>query len=164
VGRDRRSLGLPRPPATGAVPPDRELAYAELHRRATALLDAGKLREAKLAVDSARREFPDAPGVEVLACELDLRQGRPRPAEKACTRALGAMPDLPRAHYLLGHLRLQTNARQAAIEELRRCIELDPRESAAWQTLAEVYRVSGKRQELASLRVEFQKVFARPLR
>ena len=74
------------------------------------------------------------------------------------------MPDLPRAHYLMAHVRLQANARQAAVDELRKSIELDPRAPGAYETLAEIYRAGGKRQELTALRVEYQKVFSRTLR
>ena len=41
---------------------------------------------------------------------------------------------------------------------------LDPRASGVYETLAEVYRADGKRQELAALRAEYHKVFSRPLR
>jgi predicted Zn-dependent protease len=162
--QQRRSYGLPHPPAPGAVPAERELAYGALHRKAAGLLDAGKLREARAAVDAALREFPGTPGLVALSCEIEVRQHRTRQAEKTCEQALAAMPDLPRAHYLLAHVRLQSNARDGAVQELRKSIDLDPRASGAWETLAEVYRATGKRQELATLRAEYQKVFSRALR
>jgi tetratricopeptide (TPR) repeat protein len=164
VTQQRRLFGVPRPPAAGSVPPDREPAYAAHHRKAAALLDAGKLREARAAVDGALREFPGVPGLESLSCEIEVRQHRLRLAEKACERALGGMPDLPRAHYLMALVRLQSNARPAAVDELRKSIELDPRASGVYQTLAEVYRANGKQQELAALRAEYHKVFSRRLR
>jgi tetratricopeptide (TPR) repeat protein len=161
---ERRVFGLPRPPAAGSIPADKELAYAAKHRQAFALADGGRLREARATVDAALKEFPGVPGLEALSCEIDVRQRRLRPAEKACEKALAAMPDLPRAHYLMAHVRLSSNAHQAAAEELRKSIELDPRASGAYETLAEVYRATGKRQELAALRAEYQKVFSRTLR
>jgi predicted Zn-dependent protease len=163
LGQARRNFGVPRPPAAGSLAADRELAYAARHRQVAVLLDTGKLREARSAVDAGRREFPGVPGLEVLACEVEVRQHRPRPAEKACGQALTAMPDLARAHYLMAHVRLQFNARSAAVDELRRSIDLEPRASGTWETLAEVYRADGKRQELAALRAQYQKLFSRAL-
>jgi predicted Zn-dependent protease len=162
--QERRTFGVPRPPAPGSVPADRELAYAARHRRAASLIDGGKLREARAALDAALKEFPGVPGLLALSCELEIRQRRLRQAEKACGQALEVMPDLPRAHYLMALVRLNTNAREAAIGELHKSIELDPRASGAYETLAEVYRAAGKRQELAALRAEYQKVFSRALR
>jgi predicted Zn-dependent protease len=164
VARARRVFGVPRPPAPGSVPADRERAFAQVHGRAAQLLDAGKLREAHSAIEAGLRDFPGVPGLEALSCELEVRQHRIRQAEKACGVALAAMPDLPRAHYLMGHVRLQTNAQKAAVEELRKSIDLDPRASGAYETLAEVYRANGKREDLAALRAEYQKVFSRTLR
>jgi predicted Zn-dependent protease len=160
IGQERRGYGLPR----GALPPGRELAYAERHRRCAELVDAGRVREARAALDQAHREFPDVPGLDVLSCELELRQGRSGSAEKLCGKALARMNDLPRAHYLMAHIHLKANARQAAIDELKTSLDLDPRERGTWETLAELYRAAGKRQELAALKAEYSKRFSRPLR
>lgn len=160
VTHDRRMFGAP----AGAIPAERELEYADRFRAVATLMETNKLREARAAVEAARRDWPDVPGLEVLACEIDARQNRARQAEKACAHALSVMPDLPRAHYLLGHAKLQSGARDAAIAAFRKAIELDPRESSPWQSLAEVYRATGKRQELAALKTEYQKQFSRPLR
>jgi predicted Zn-dependent protease len=100
----------------------------------------------------------------VLSCEIELRQGRVRQGQKACAHALSVMNDIPRAHYLLGHAKLQTGARDGAAESLRRAIELDPKEAAPYQTLAELYRHTGQKQQLASLKAEYEKVFSKPMR
>ena len=99
-----------------------------------------------------------------LACEIDARQNKLRPAEKACSHALTVMPDLPRAHYLLGHIRVNSGARDGAVAAFKKSIELDPRESGPWKSLADLYRMTGKREALASLREEYQKVCSRPLK
>jgi predicted Zn-dependent protease len=158
--QDRRMFGMP----AGSVPADKERDYADRYRRVASLIEGNKLRDARAAADAARKEFPAVPGLEVLACEIEARQNRTRAAEKACSQALTVMPDLPRAHYLLGHVKLQSGAREAAAAAFRKSIELDPRESSPWQSLADVYRASGKRQELAALRAEYQKQFSRPLK
>jgi tetratricopeptide (TPR) repeat protein len=160
LAHDRRRLGVP----TGALPADKELDYADRFRKVLSLIDGNKLREARAALEAARKDFPDVPGLEVLSCEIDARQNKLRPAEKACAHALTVMPDLPRAHYLLGHIKLNSGARDGAIAAFKKSIEIDPRETGPWQALADVYRVSGKREALASLKLEYQKVFSRPLR
>jgi tetratricopeptide (TPR) repeat protein len=161
--QERRQYGLPRPPAPGALPADKELAYAGQHQKVAALLEANKLREARVALEPALKQFPGVPGLAAFSCEIDVRSHRARPAEKACAQALEAMPDLPRAHYLMAHVHLQSNARQSAVDELRKSIALDPRAAGAYETLADVYRATGKRQDLATLRAEYQKIFSRPL-
>jgi predicted Zn-dependent protease len=160
LARNRRTFGLP----AGAVAADAEPAYAEAFRRIVALIDASKLREARTAVEAARATYPAVPGLEVLSCEIDARQGRLKPAEKACAHALSVMPDLPFAHYLLGHIRMQTGARASAIAAFRKSIELEPHESSPWRSLADLYRMTGEREALASLKTEYQKVFSKPLR
>jgi tetratricopeptide (TPR) repeat protein len=163
LAHDRVTFGLP---AGGKVnlAPERESAYADRYRAAAELLGAGKLSAARTAATAGLREFPGVPGLQVIACEIEMRQSRARAAEKLCQEALAAMPDLPRAHYLLGHVRMAGGKRDAAIGELRRSLELDPTESGTWETLAEVYRATGKRQELAQLKADYQKRFAKPLR
>jgi predicted Zn-dependent protease len=160
LAHDRRMFGVP----PGALPPEREAEYADRFRKIMRLMEAGKLREARTAADAARKDFPDLPGLDVLSCEIDARQNRFKPAEKACKHALSVMPELPRAHYLLGHIAAAQGARDGAIAAFRKSIEIDPKENAPWQSLADLYRMSGKREALASLREEYQKVFAKPLR
>jgi predicted Zn-dependent protease len=160
VAHDRRMFGVP----VGGLPPAREVDYASRYRKVTALIDANKLREARTAVEAGRKEFPNVPGLEVLACEIDARQNKFRPAEKACSHALTLMPDLPRAHYLLGHIKLNSGARDGAEAAFKKSIELEPKESGPWRSLADLYRVYGKKEALASLREEYQKVFSKPLR
>ncbi len=164
LARDRATLGLPPAGGKPGLDAERELAYAERHRRLVDLLSAGKLREARAGVVEALREFPGTPGLEVLACEVDLRQGRTRQAEKACERALAAVEGLPRAHYLLAHTRLGTGKRDAAVASLRRAIEIEPEQAAPWETLADVYRAAGRRQELARLKADYETRFSKPLK
>ena len=165
IARERRNLALPRPPAGEPRPePATEMGYVAAFRNASRLLDARRIREGKLALEEARRHIPTAPGLDLLACEIDLRQNRPRQGEKSCQRALDAMTDLPRAHYLLGHAKLQSGARDAAAASLKRSIDLDPKEIGPWEALADIYRASGKRQELATLKAEYEKLFSRPLK
>lgn len=158
---DRLNFGLP---AGAAVAPEREPVYVDRYRQLADLMMSGKLREAHAAVTRALREFPAVPGLQVIACEIEVRQSRARAAEKPCRDALTAMPDLARAHYLLGHVRMAAGKRDVAIAEFRRALELDPTERGVWETLAEVYRSTGKRQELAQLEADYQKRFGKALK
>jgi len=162
VLRDRRSLGMP---ASGAsrLPAEREPALADGVRRVRALLGADRLKEASAEAERGLRAFPGAPGMLVVACEVDMRARR-RGAERRCTEALAAFEELPRAHYLLGHARLAAGKRDAAITSLQRARALEPEDSATWETLADVYRMAGKRDELAQLRTDYQKAFGQPLK
>jgi tetratricopeptide (TPR) repeat protein len=160
LAHDRRMFGVP----AGALPPEREAEYADRFRKVMRLMESGKLREARAAAEVARKDFPALPGLEVLSCEIDARQNKFKPAEKACSHALSVMPDLPRAHYLLGHIHAAQGSRDPAIAAFRKSIEIDPKENAPWQSLADLYRMTGKKEALASLKVEYQKVFSKPLR
>jgi tetratricopeptide (TPR) repeat protein len=150
IERLRRAVGLPRARARFSLPPEREAGLVALFWELTALVN-GQKREARDRIAAAQREYPNAPGLAMLSCELDVRAGRARAAQKACAAALAGMEDFPRAHYLLAHTRLATGAVAAAVAPLRRAIELDPGERSAWLTLADVYRKLGRRDELKAL-------------
>jgi tetratricopeptide (TPR) repeat protein len=155
VARARSFFGLPAASERFHPRPEEEPGYADAVLGGIELLGAGKLREARAASDKALRQFPGGPGLLVLACEIGLREGHPRPAAKQCAAALAAMEELPRAHYLLAQARLATGQADAAIAPLRRALALDPRERAYWESLADVYRGLGRRKELMSLLADY---------
>src|SRR5207248_9023679 len=82
LAHDRLTLGLPADAEKVKLAPEREPAYAERYRAAADLLGAGKVREARVAVTAALREFPAIPGMQVVACEVELRQSHARSAGK----------------------------------------------------------------------------------
>lgn len=161
IERQRLVLGFG--PGGSGVPPDDEPVLAERLRKTMEAVGRGRRREARAAVDQLMKDYPKAPAALVLACEQDLREGRARQAERRCTQALAAEERLPRAHYLLGHLRAETGKREAALAAFRRAIELDPKDEGAWHALADLFRIAGRRDDLAALKTEYEKTFAKPM-
>jgi predicted Zn-dependent protease len=148
----------------GALPVERETEYADRFRKVTRLMEAGKLRDARAAVDAARKDFPACPALEVLSCELDARQNRFKPAEKACTHALSVMPASTARALSTGTIQAAQGARDGAIAAFRKSIEIDPKESAPTSRWPISTGCRGRRTRWPSLKVEYQKVFSKPLR
>jgi tetratricopeptide (TPR) repeat protein len=136
--RARRRLGLPLDGARFNLTSEREPVYAAIQRHVFELIEAKDLKRARAEVAAALGDFPGAPGLQTLSCEIEARQRNLRAAEKACQAALAAMDDLPRAHYLLGYMRLNLGKREAAIAEFRRVLALDPEDRSALEALAEL--------------------------
>jgi tetratricopeptide (TPR) repeat protein len=156
IKRAQRMYGL------GKVAPDREPEYTRAFDEIGEALGAD-LPRARSLLERALTAFPAAPGLTMLACEARLRAGRGAQAEKQCVAALDGAPDLPRAHYLLGLIRLNGGKRDAALDELKRAMTLDPDDPAPWSTLADLYRMTRRRDERAALAEDYQKRFGKPL-
>jgi predicted Zn-dependent protease len=150
----RRHYGLATP---GAVPPDAEPGYTQTFDQLAHAMGEGAAVNVELQAALARH--PGAPGLIVLSCEVQLRAGRRRQAEKLCASALQAAPEMARGHYLLGILTLDAGRRGDGETHLKRAIELDPDERNAWQALGDVYRMAGKRADLAALAEQYRKRF-----
>jgi Flp pilus assembly protein TadD len=150
----RRRLGLPADSKRFSLPVDAEPDYALAVQDAGRLMQAGRTREAQLAIDRSLKKYPGAPGLLVAQCELLMRQGRPRAAGKPCSDAIAVMEDLPRAHYLLGCIQAETGQPERAITSLKRAIALEPNDQQAWDALAQLYKALGRT-------AEYQKFAAR---
>jgi predicted Zn-dependent protease len=159
LARARRFFGLP---ATSKLPPEREAAYAAAFTRANTAVSAKKIAQARKLVDSALTEFGAIPGLQVLACEVAMRQGRLGDAQKSCAAALAGMEELPRAHYLVGHLHLAKDDGAGAAVSFRRAIALDPKVPAFWDVLAETYTMLGRQKDLRALAAERAQAFGAP--
>jgi tetratricopeptide (TPR) repeat protein len=156
IQRFARFYGLPAP---ASVPADAEPAYV----RVIATLLEAPGGPALADVTAALATYPRAPGLLMVQCEARLRDGKRREAEKACTTALDAAPELARAHYLLGLLESDRGRRVEAVLHLRRSIDLDPEQRSPWQALGTVYRLGGKRKEWREIGEEYQKRFGAKL-
>ena len=154
VLRARRIWGLPRGDGHAGLPPEEEVAFVALWRSVLADLDRGKVKQARSAVAEGEKRFASVPGLHTLLCEAALVQGQLGPAAKACTAALAAMEEQPRAHYLLAHVKLTQGSRQAALAPLKRAVELDPREREPWLELAQLYRDLGRGKEASQALVD----------
>ncbi|MBT8092251.1 MAG: sulfotransferase [Gammaproteobacteria bacterium] len=73
----------------------------------------------------------------------ELQAGRINEAAACCQRVLGATPDLPEGHFLVGLIALETRETITAISAFGSVTKLDPRHGAAWAQLARLYYSAG---------------------
>ncbi len=64
-------------------------------------------------------------------------------ASKCCQRVLGAKPDLPEAHFLVGLIALEMRQTRTAISAFGSVTKLDPQHGAAWAQLAKLFFKAG---------------------
>jgi predicted Zn-dependent protease len=156
--RARRFFGLPATtvlPVKGADDVDaREAAYAVAFTRANTAVSARKVAQARKLIDAAVAQFGATPGLQVLTCDVAMRQGRLPEAHRSCASALAGMEDLPRAHYLVGHLHLSKDDGARAVTSFRRAVDLDPTVPAFWDVLAETYTMLGRSKDARAVAAE----------
>lgn len=164
----RHRLALP--PAARAeklgLPPGREVAYVAGFRAISQALDQGDARQAREQLAPFAAAFPDAPGVDLIACELDMRERNARrraQAGKRCEVALAKYEGTTRALALLALLAADQRRDTVAEQHLRRAIHLDPADPGPWRMLADLYRATHARQRLAELESQHQALFSTPL-
>jgi tetratricopeptide (TPR) repeat protein len=153
--RAGRTYGLP---AKG-ITPENEPAYIRTFEG----LAKGLNRSSGGAVAKALETYPQAPGLLMLECDVHLKAGRARQAEKSCNSALEGAPELARAHYLVGRLDADRGLADEAMTHLRKAVELDPLSGQHWSTLSAFYRTRGKAKELQELAEEYEKRFKQKL-
>ena len=158
IKRSRRIYGLVSP---AAIAPDHEPDYIHTFDALSLALAAKHLAQSDL--DAALATYPKAPGLKMIACEARLRANKRAQAEPLCRAAVSEAPELARAHYLLGLAASQAGRRREAIESLRKAVELDPEDAAAWPSLFELYRKSDRRQDADQLADEYSKRFGKPM-
>lgn len=73
-----------------------------------------------------------------------LQLGRIDDAGECCKRVLGAKPDLPEGHFLVGLIALETKQTRTAISAFGSVTQLNPRHGAAWAQLAKLYFSAGQ--------------------
>ena len=64
-------------------------------------------------------------------------------ASECCQRVLGAKPDLPEAHFLVGLIALEMKQTRTAISAFGSVTKLDPKHGAAWAQLAKLFFRAG---------------------
>ncbi len=158
----RCQIALPVAGAKIGVPPDKEPAYVAGFWAVLASADAepaaGRTKLASLAT-----AFPEAPGVDVLTCDLELRAKHTAAGIKRCEAALAKFPTAIRAHYLLGLTAARARKDVVAEQHLRRAILLDPADPAAWSLLAQIYRSNRDKRRLTDLANQHQTLLSSPL-
>jgi hypothetical protein len=162
VETTRQRAALPPKGRTG-VPPDREPAYVAEYFRTSHLVSAGELTAAAARLKALGAAFPEAPGIDVLACELELRAGHLPAATRKCESALAKYRFAVRAHVLLGMAAARAGHGAVGAAHLETAIRLDPRDAATWRALDDVYRSQGARTQREQLATRYRVFFGAPL-
>lgn len=158
----RRQQGLPLGQDVG-VNAANDCEYAAILREAREGLAVGHLRDVRSLLSSGLGKFPKAPGLQVIGCELEARQGHQKEAREQCTRALATYDELVRAHQLLGFMEARAGNTAAAVQHLLRAVELDPDLESAWSDLAKLYMYDKNGNALAALREAYKTKFGKDM-
>jgi hypothetical protein len=159
----RHKIALPLDAAKFGVPPEREPAYVAGFWATTRLVDGTDAAAARARLGELAAAFPDAPGVDVLTCDLELRAKHAALASKHCEAALAKFKGATRAHYLLALIAIRARRDTVAEKHFRQAVLLDPVDPANWRALAQFYRATGASKRLADLEKEHQALLSSPL-
>ncbi|MEZ0311086.1 MAG: hypothetical protein ACAI38_04900 [Myxococcota bacterium] len=158
----RRQQGLPAGQDVG-VNLGNDCEYAAILRDAREGLAVGHLRDVRALLSRGLAKFPKAPGLQVIGCELEARQGHQKEAREQCTRALATYDELVRAHQLLGFMEARGGNTDAAVQHLLRAVELDPDLESAWTDLAKLYMYDKNNNALTAIREAYKTKFGRDM-
>ena len=128
---------------------------------AAVCIDTGRYDEALAELAAARRIDPGNAGALVKEALLEARRGRTGAAEAGARRAIGARPDDPEAHYVLGLALLGRSAIDEAEREMRRVRDLAPDHLGALSHLVTIESAKGRTQEAEAFRREHEAALAR---
>lgn len=159
----RRRIALPRNAATTGVPVDKEPGYVAAFWEAAGVVADKKQPEARAHLTALGETYPEAPGVDVLWCELELRAAKPAPAAKRCAAGLAKYDEAARAHFLMGVMAIGGRREAVAEKHLRQAILLDPTEPGGWRELVRLYRTTRAKARLAELSAKYTALFSKPL-
>ncbi|MFL5304241.1 MAG: matrixin family metalloprotease [Polyangia bacterium] len=162
VETTRQRVALPPSPRSG-VAAGREPAFVAGYYRITRLVSAGDLPGAQARFKELAGAFPDAPGIDVLACDLELRAGHAASATRRCDSALAKYRFAVRAHVLLGMAAARAGHGAVAAQHLETAIRLDPHDAGTWQALDDVYRAQRARSQREQLALRYRAVFGAAL-
>ena len=156
VARVRQQLCLPREAAKFGVEPAKEPAYVASYWQTARAVSSSELPAARESLRLFAESYPDAPGVDLLACDLELRARRLPAASKRCEAVVAKFRESGRAHYLLGLIAASARKEALAEQRLQKAIQLDPTDEGPWLALARLYRQSRSKQRLADLAARHQ--------
>jgi predicted Zn-dependent protease len=149
-----------------ALSPAREVSYVAAFRAIARALDQDDVAKARAQLPAFTAAFPDTPGADVIACELDARAQSANTraqAGKRCEAALAKYPGATRALALLALMAANDRHDAVAEKHLRCAIQLDPADPGPWRMLADLYRSTRARQRLSELESQHQALFSKPL-
>jgi len=159
----RQQVCLPRDADTFGVAPADEPAYIAGYWEAARGVASLEVPAARERLRAFGERFPDAPGVELLACDLELRARRLPAANKRCGAAVAKCKESGRAHYLMGMVAANGGKHAVAEQNLQKAIKLDPTDEGPWLLLARIYRTTRSKQQLADLAARHQTLLSTPL-
>jgi len=159
----RHRVALPLDAAKVGVPPEREPAYVSGYWQTAKIVEGADVAAARARLGALAAAFPDAPGLEVLTCDLEVASKRPAAAAPHCEAALAKFKGATRAHVLLAVIALRARKTPVAEQHLRQAILLDPADPTGWRALAQLYRSTGARGRLAELANQHQALLSSPL-
>jgi tetratricopeptide (TPR) repeat protein len=160
----RRWKALPPEPERSGVGAEREGDFIRAVKALESRMDQGGMGQVRAQLAALSRDYPRAPMVQVLQCELHLQTGQVGPARTACRKALALHEESVQAHFILGWLAANARTGEEARKHFERVIDLEPTHSEAWKMLAEQYRSAGKARELKDLQERYRARFSRELR
>ena len=111
-------------------------AGAALHARATALIRAGRHREAWQLLSDTVARGPDDPHLLNLAGLARFHAGEPAEGAALIERAATLAPDHPGILGNLGNARAALGNRTGALDAFRRAVAVAPDDSTGWRNLA----------------------------
>ena len=159
----RHRIALPIDGGKLGVPPEQEPAYMEGYWDTAKLVDGDDAAAARARLDALAKAFPEAPGVEVLACDLELKAKHHAVASKHCEAALAKFKGATRAHVLLALIAFSMRKGPVGEQHLRQAILLDPADQTAWTVLARFYRQTRASKQLAALENQHKELLSSPL-
>ena len=159
----RHRIALPLDAGKVGVPPEKEPAYVAAFYDTARLIAGPDRAAARARLAALAAAFPDAPGVDVLTCDIELRAKHLPAASKRCEAALAKFKGATRAHYFLGAHRGPSRREVVAEQHLRQAILLDPTDPTCWRMLAQFYRSTGATRRLTQLANEHEQLLASPL-
>ncbi len=159
----RHRIALPLDAAKLGVPPEREPAYVAGFYETAKLISESDGAAARARLGELATAFPDAPGVDVLTCDIELRAKHVAVAAKHCEAALAKFKGATRAHYFLALIAVRARREPVAEQHLRQAILLDPTDPTCWRALARFYRETRASKRLADLANEHQALLSSPL-
>jgi len=159
----RHRIALPLDATKLGVPPEKEPAYVAAFYDTARLIAGPDRTAARARLAELAAAFPEAPGVDVLTCDIELRAKHLPAATKRCEAALAKFKGATRAHYFLALIAVQGRREAVAEQHLRQAILLDPTDPTGWRALAQFYRSTGATRRLSQLANEHQQLLASPL-
>jgi tetratricopeptide (TPR) repeat protein len=138
LAQTRARFALPPEGAPHAVDPASEPEYMAVMREVVRDTARSDLAAARARIATARKRFASAPGIDMVLCDLDVRQSKWKRAKKRCAAALRRYDGASWAHYLASMIAVHERDVAAARTHLERAIELDPDLSVARDRLRQL--------------------------